>query len=229
MENILVVAPHPDDDVIGCGGSMAKHAKNGHEVTVVYLTSGDAGSATTPKAQLAQTREEEAIRAAISLGVKQENLVFLRNPDGYLECSRDNLVALIELIRSKIPRLIYTPHGEDGHKDHMVAHQLTMEAVGRASGPWFQEAKGQPWSTDTVLGYEVWTPMRAPQYVEDITAYIEEKLKAVLMHESQVVDIEYAEAVKALNRYRGAITRKGKYCECFRVEKTNLIPCQAEA
>lgn len=229
MGNILVVAPHPDDDVIGCGGSIAKHTKNGHEVTVVYMTSGDAGSATTPKHELVQIREREATAAAVSLGVKPENLIFLRNPDGYLECGRDNIVALIELIRARMPELIYTPHEEDGHKDHRVSHELTVEAVERAAGPWFQEARGEPWSTKTVLGYEVWTPMRAPQYVEDITAEIEGKVSAIMIHASQVAGIQYDEATKALNRYRGATIGKGRYCECFTVVKTNLIPCQGQA
>lgn len=229
MGNILVIAPHPDDDVIGCGGSIIKHVKNGHEVTVVYMTSGDAGSAITPKRELARIRENEAITSTTSLGVKPENLIFLRNPDGYLECNQKNLVELIELIRSKMPDLVYTPHKEDGHKDHRVSHELTVEAVGRAAGPWFQEAKGKPWSTNTVLGYEVWTPMNSPQYVEDISEEIGKKVEAILLHESQVAGIKYDEATEALNRYRGATTGKGKHCECFQVIKTNLIPCQSPA
>lgn len=107
MKKILVFAPHPDDDVIGCGGSIAKHTKQGSKVTVVYMTSGDAGSLNYSKEELAQIREKEARSAAEILGV--EDLIFLRNSDGYLEYNKENLVKIIELIRDKKTRFnLYT-------------------------------------------------------------------------------------------------------------------------
>ena len=102
--NILVVAPHPDDDLIGCGGSMIRHLRNGHPLTVAYMTSGDAGSLRHTKEDLTEIRERETRQAAKILGINE--LIFLRNADGYLQYNQNNLVRLINLIREKKPEII---------------------------------------------------------------------------------------------------------------------------
>ena len=221
MMKIIIFAPHPDDDLIGCGGSIVKHIKQGNEVTIVYMTSGDAGSLKYTKVELAEIREKEAKNATKILGVT--NLVFLKNPDGYLEYNKENLTKIVGLIRENKPNIVYIPHKFDAHKDHMKTNELVVEAIGRASGPWFQECKGKPWSVETVLCYEVWTPLQEISYVEDITEFIDLKINALERHKSQIQDIQYNEAVRGLNRYRGIMTGKGKYCECFRVLKINKI------
>jgi N-acetylglucosamine malate deacetylase 1 len=218
---VMVFSPHPDDDWIGCGGSMAKHKKDGSEITIVYMTSGDAGSLNYSKEDLAAIREKEARAASEVLGTK--DMLFLRNPDGYLEYNRANLINLINLIRAKEPEVVYIPHKDDAHKDHKVTNELVMEAIGRASGPWFQECEGKPWSVGKVLAYEVWTPLTNFSYVEDISDFIDIKVAALGKHESQIADIRYDEAVKSLNRYRGVMSGKGKYCEVFQVLKVDKL------
>jgi LmbE family N-acetylglucosaminyl deacetylase len=64
-KRILVFAPHPDDDILGCGGSMAWHVQQGHQLKVIYLTSGESGSLDFSKDQLAALREQEAWAAAL--------------------------------------------------------------------------------------------------------------------------------------------------------------------
>ncbi|OGY22991.1 MAG: hypothetical protein A2172_03600 [Candidatus Woykebacteria bacterium RBG_13_40_15] len=91
--NILVFSPHPDDDLIGCGGSIAQHVKEGNKVSVVYMTSGESGSLKYSKDALAKIREKEARNALGVFGIR--DLAFLRNPDGYLEYKRENLIKLI--------------------------------------------------------------------------------------------------------------------------------------
>jgi len=222
-ERVLVFAPHPDDDIIGCGGSIAKHIQQGREVTVVYMTSGESGSTTCPKIELAKIRTEEAVQAAKILGLGEQDLVFLGKPDGYLLYSKDNIIELITLIRDKRPNLVYMPHQNDLHKDHVVTHELAAEACRRSGGPWFQECTGQPWNVENILGYEVWTPLQELSYIEDISDYMEIKLEALNQHESQLRDIQYEEGIKGLNQYRGIMTGKGNYCECFQVMRISRI------
>ncbi len=220
MRNILVFAAHPDDDVIGCGGSLAKYASDS-SITVAYMTSGDAGSLAYSKEELAKIREAEARKASGVLGIK--DLVFLRNPDGYLQHNQDNMVRLINLIRQKKPNLIYTHSSSDTHSDHRITNQLVTQAVFRASGPWFQETEGKPWRTDTVLAYEIWAPLPVVHYTEDITQFIDKKLEALRQHESQIRDIRYDEWVEGLNKYRGGTAGVGKYVEAFEVIKIGHI------
>jgi LmbE family N-acetylglucosaminyl deacetylase len=219
MKKVLVFAPHPDDDLIGCGGSIAKHIKKGNEVAIAYMTSGESGSLKYSKEELAKIREQEAKNAAAIIGVKE--VYFLKNPDGYLEYCKESLIKVIELIRTAKPDIVYIPHEFDGHKDHQATHKLVTEACGRAGGPWFQECSGEPWSVQTILCYEVWVPLQNITYVEDITDFIELKVKALGEHKSQLDDISYDEAVKCLNRYRGIMAGGGKYSECFQILKTS--------
>jgi N-acetylglucosamine malate deacetylase 1 len=221
MKNVMIFAPHPDDDLIGCGGSIARHVKEGSKVTIVYMTSGDAGSLKYTKEELGGIREKEAKNAAKIIDVS--DLVFLRIPDGYIEYNRDSIVKLVNLIRKARPDVIYLPHKLDDSKDHKVTYELVTEAIRRAGGPWFQECKGEPWAVKTILGYEVWTPLQEISYVEDITKFIELKITALEQHKSQTQDIKYDEAVKCLNGYRGVMTGRGKYCECFQVLRTDRI------
>jgi LmbE family N-acetylglucosaminyl deacetylase len=220
MESILVFAPHPDDDIIGCGGSIAKHIQQGNQISIIYMTSGEAGSLEYKPKELLQIREEEARNAAALLGVT--DLIFFRNPDGYLEYTPENLIRILAIIRSKKPTMVYVPHSTDAVPDHLITHQLAVEGCRRAAGPWFQECGEQPWGVKHILGYEVWTPLQKLAHSEDISDFISLKLEALQNHKSQIKHIPYDQAIQGLNRYRGIMTGKGNYCECFQLIQTQI-------
>jgi N-acetylglucosamine malate deacetylase 1 len=221
QKRVLVFAPHPDDDIIGCGGSIAKHIVQGNSVLIVYLTSGDSGSLKYTKQELASIREKEAVQAAGMLGVTRTQ--FLKYADGYVTNNRTNLVQLITLIRKEQPHIVYIPHAKDAHSDHSKTHEVVADAVSRAAGPWFQECEGNPWKTETVLCYEVWSPLTEVQYAEDITDFMSLKMQALRQHASQMQDIKYDDAVEGLNRYRATMMGKGTFAECFQILKTGSI------
>lgn len=215
MMRALVVAPHPDDDIIGCGGSIIRHSRKGNTVTAVYMTSGEAGSLVHPKEELRLIREAEAREAASFMGF--DDLIFLRNADGGLSMDIENITRLTRIIRAKRPEIIYFPHAGESCRDHRATHDICAEAVKRARGPWFQECPGEPWPVEIVLCYEVWTPIAEVSYIEEISDCIDLKLDALRLHRSQLASIAYDEAVRGLNRYRGAMTGRGVYCECFQI------------
>jgi LmbE family N-acetylglucosaminyl deacetylase len=220
-KRVLVFAAHPDDDLIGCGGSLAKHVKSGNRVSVCYLTSGEGGGLEHSKKELAKMREDEAKKAAKIIGFT--DVIFLRNRDGYLEYDVAILKQLVDLIRNRQPHVVYVHHHMDAHEDHKVISQIVNEAIGRAGGPIFQEYKGEPWPVETVLAYEVWTPLSEFNYVEDISEFVSIKTAALRKHQSQIKIIRYDEATEGLSRYRGAMTGKGKYCEVFAVNKVTHL------
>jgi LmbE family N-acetylglucosaminyl deacetylase len=185
------------------------------------MTSGEAGSLEHSKEELKRMREEEARKAAEIIGFA--DLTFLRNRDGYLEYNESNLTHLTELIRNKRPHIVYVHHQLDAHEDHKVTSQLASEAIGRAGAPVFPDYKGQPWSVEAVLAYEVWTPLSAFNYVEDISEFVSIKIAALKQHQSQIKIIRYDEATEGLARYRGAMTGRGKYCEVFAVNKVTHL------
>lgn len=218
---VLVIAPHPDDDAIGCGGSIVQHVRRGDTVHIIYITSGEHGSPVYEPSELAKIREGEAAKGAQILGAQQTT--FLRQPDGNVSYSLELVNHFIQLIRTEKPDALYLPHSADGHKDHQQTYQVAIEAVGRAQGNSFPEWGGKAWNIETILGYEVWTPLTRFQYVNDITDVIETKLNALREHRSQLANVQYDEAVRSLNRFRGVMTERAPYCECFEVLKVTRL------
>src|SRR6185369_9154168 len=118
--NVLVIAPHPDDETIGCGGSILLHVEQGDRVVAVFLTSGELGLKHLSPAEAWRIREGEARRAGRRLGLAA--LHFLRQPDWYLnKNTRKAAAALRPIIRNEAPRLIYLPHPAEWHPDHKAA------------------------------------------------------------------------------------------------------------
>ncbi len=210
---VLVFAPHPDDDVIGCGGSLAKHVSIGNKVTAVYMTSGDAGSKKYSKDKLAKIRENESREAADIIGIT--NLIFLRNQDGFLCNNEKNINIVINIIKHEKPNLVYIPHIQDGHRDHRTTNQIVRKAVKKAGLPTYQKFDRPPWMVKKVLCYEIWTPLPVVTFKEDISNFLELKEKALKLHKSQVENINGLEPVKKLYDKRGKLVSKGKRWELF--------------
>ncbi len=216
-KKVLVFAPHPDDDIIGCGGSIVKQRRAGNDVVIVYMTSGGAGGGRLyrSKEALVRIREQEATRAAHMLGVQK--LYFLKNEDRRLTYNQKNLMQLIELLRQERPDIVYIPHRSDAHKDHKVTYQLVMEAIKRAGSNSFFDGMGHPWKIETVFCYEVWTPLRVVSYYEDISEVMTLKLQALRQHVSQLATYRHDKVVEARNRALSFMSKTGIYCEGFHV------------
>jgi LmbE family N-acetylglucosaminyl deacetylase len=214
---VMVFAPHPDDELVGCGGSIAKHVKLGNNVHVVYMTSGDAGNMKYKKEELASIREAEALRGLNIIGVKNSH--FLRSKDGYLEVSPAELIKVVELIRIYKPDIVYLPHADEAHQDHKVTNDLVLKAINKARGNWFQEAKGEPWTVKTIFAYEVYPLQKTVNYCEDVTEFMDLKYKALKEHKTQIESVAYDDLAESISRYRGILNSGSKYGECFQVIK----------
>ncbi|WP_033289265.1 PIG-L deacetylase family protein [Amycolatopsis jejuensis] len=219
---VTVFAPHPDDEIIGCGGSVVNWLRSGAEVSFVYLCNGDAGSQAMSRAELGAVRKAEATAGAAHLGVT--DLVFLDQTDGCLAETRTLLTTLIDLIREKRPDVAYLPHATDGHPDHIVTHQLVTKAAGIAAGPWWPESTGAPWAIDLQLAYEVWTPIQRPTHLEDTTDALDLQLEALSHHGSQLDTMPYDAFIRGLGSYRGATLGAGRSAEAFEVLRLGTLP-----
>ena len=220
MANIMVFAPHPDDEIIGCGGRLRQHILRGDTVVVVFVTSGEAGDLKLSGSELAAIRRQEAGAAAAVLGYSE--LIWLNLPDGGVSYATEHVQNIATLIRSHQPDTVYCPHAQDAHPDHRATHQLVAEAIVRAAANVFAKAGATPWQVKTWLTYEVWTPLTRPQFSTAIDAQLDTKIAALRRYTSQLANVAYDEAVVGLNRYRGAMTGIGKYAECYGVERAEL-------
>ncbi|WUH99564.1 PIG-L family deacetylase [Spirillospora sp. NBC_00431] len=219
---VMMFAPHPDDEVIGCGGSLINWHRAGAEVSTVFLTSGDAGVAATPRAAAGPLREDEARAAGRVLGTGDPE--FLRQPDGCLAETPALMTRLIELIRSRRPHLVYLPHSADAHPDHLATHHLVRKAVATAGTTCWPEAGGDAWTVGTELGYEVWSAISRPGYLEDVTDVQDDALAALAQHRSQLEDVPYDQRVRGLAAFRGAWLGRGRHAEAFEVLRLSGLP-----
>jgi len=201
--NILVIAPHPDDETIGCGGTLCIHADRGDDVSVVFLTSGELGLKHLPPGEARAIREAEARKAARILKVR--DLFFLRCSDWTLANEIPKAARLLRpLLKRLKPNLIFLPHPQDAHPDHQAALPIIRAA--------FKNGGFRP---ATLRFYEVWTPLSHYDFVQDISPTMARKLRALRAHRSQLREFDYIQAVTGLNQYRGALAAKCKFAEVF--------------
>ncbi len=206
IETVMVFSPHPDDDILGCGGALIKHVQNGKRVIIVYMTSGDAAYWDGTPAELVAIREEEAKRATQKIGINE--LLFLREPDGKLAPTNENIEKVTQLIVKYRPELVYAPHAVDGHKDHINTHWIVLRAIQKSAEGKFG------WEVPLLLGYEVWTPLQIITHKLEISDCMELKLAALREHTSQISLMDFEKAIDALNTYRGILNFQKKM-ECF--------------
>lgn len=140
-ETTIVIAPHQDDESLGCGGLIARKRNEGVPVHVIFITDGSAshpGHARVTAVELARLRHEEAMRAMTFLGVERSGVHFLDEPDGTLNVitpeRREALVArLADLIVQVGPRELYLPCYPDGSSEHDATFGFVLDALKRAS------------------------------------------------------------------------------------------------
>jgi N-acetylglucosamine malate deacetylase 1 len=204
---VLVVAPHPDDEAIGCGGTIVRHTQRGDVVEAVFLTSGELGLKHLAPEEAWKLREAEARRSCKVLGIQPPQ--FLRLPDWTMGDHLPEAAAILAPIMSRSrPDLIYLPHPGEWHPDHRASLPLLHGALNHIpEKPSAHEMK--------LRGYEVWTPLTEYHYVEDITPVMATKLRALRKHVSQVKDWDYVRAIRGLNEFRGAMAGRCRYAEVF--------------
>lgn len=204
---ILVLAPHMDDETLGCGGSLHRHVLAGEAVTVAYMTDGRKGDPALnardlPPAdrerledELARARRQEARRSAAILGV--HDLRFLDNRDQELRPSPHTRRQVLGLLQELKPDLVYLPFPTDHHPDHQATNRIFLAALSSARGI----------EPPLCAGYEVWAPIE-PNRLVDITSIAELKRQALAQFTSQMAVIDYGRCIMGLHAYR-SITHLG--------------------
>ncbi|HKR66624.1 MAG TPA: PIG-L deacetylase family protein, partial [Thermoanaerobaculia bacterium] len=200
-ERLLVLAPHPDDEVIACGGLIALHLRERRSVCAVIVTDGAAqGESTTARLQ-------ESERGLARLGTV--DVRFLRFPDRSL----DDAVApaLREILLDTRPDLILVPSPNEIHPDHAALARVFCELMQRDPHLFAALAVAR------VAFYEVSQPIR-PNAIIDITGVAEEKYAAIAEHRSQLAVRDYIAFARGLNAYRTMTLPPGaKYAEAYHV------------
>jgi LmbE family N-acetylglucosaminyl deacetylase len=202
LRRVLVLAPHPDDETIGAGGTLARLAAAGATVEVVVLTDGEATPGTGLEvAEAGRRRRQEAARACVHLGLAPPK--FGGHPDGGLAQRQAELAGeLGALVPDLAPQAVFLPWFGDGHPDH----RAVSAALART---------GLPDRVD-VWAYETWAPLPANRVV-DITPVVDLKRRALAAHVTAGAAFDL-DAMIGLNRYRSVHGLAGRgWAEAFLV------------
>jgi LmbE family N-acetylglucosaminyl deacetylase len=213
---VLVIAPHPDDETLGCGGSLLKHKANGDSVSWLVATRGHEPQWST---ELLEQKENEIKAVADAYGF--ENTFRLNFPAIKLDTIPldEIIVAVREAITDSKPDYVYLNHFGDVHSDHRVVFEATMSVL----KPFYSGTHG----VRKVLSYEILSstdampanPARAfvPNVFTDVTEFLERKLQIMSLYESELQPFPLPRALdnmRALARFRGA-TIGAEFAEAF--------------
>jgi bacillithiol biosynthesis deacetylase BshB1 len=201
MARILVVGPHPDDQELGMGGTIAKLADQGHDVLLLDMTNGEPTPHGDP-----ETRAEEAAEAARILGVTRRCLDL---PNRFLEHTVKTRHAVAGVIREHQAEIVFTPYFEDAHPDHLATTRIVQDARFDAKLSKI-DLPGEPiyarW-----LFYYYCTHLRwvaDPSFLIDTTGYAQRKHDSVVAYHTQFVIPEknrrVVEWLDAAGRYFGS-------------------------
>lgn len=202
--NILVIAAHPDDEVLGCGGTIAKHIDNNDKVGVLFIADG-VGSRLDSFDDNLKKRKYAATNAIKVLGGKI--LGFFDFPDNCLDTIP--LLDIVQKIEKSIfqfkPAVVYTHHYGDLNIDHAIVHRATMTACRPVPDSHVKEIY-----TYEVLSSTEWSlgnNLFMPNYFVDIDKYWMKKINAISAYVDEIRAFPHArskEAIEALSQYRGA-------------------------
>lgn len=224
--DILAIGAHPDDVELGCGATIAKEIANGKKVGILDLTRGELGTRGT-----AEIRDKESANAAKILGVAfRKNLEF---SDGFLVNNPASQLEIIKIIRKFKPEVVFCNAIDDRHIDHPKASKMVADACFlsglRKIDTLFEGNKQEAWRPKHVYHYVQWKNIE-PDFVVDVTGFMDKKMEAIMTYESQFYDPKTNEPETPISsqNFLDSITYRARdlgrltgveYAEGFNVER----------
>jgi len=200
---VLVVAAHPDDETLGCGGTMARLSAGGAEIDIVFFTNGVDARGSDEVLDASGRRRGAALQAMVALGAREPT--FLDFPDNRLDTVSmlDLAVAVEQQIAQSRPSLILTHNANDLNVDHRQVHEAVMTA-----------ARPQPGhQSPDVLCFEVpssteWRAQTAgnafvPQVFVDISEYLDSKIEALRFYADELRPWPHARSIRGIEHLAG--------------------------
>ena len=206
-KNILVVAPHCDDEVLGCGGIMAKYAKEGHNVFVAIITNGHIGAPELFKKEGTEKVRAEALQAHDLLGVQKTHFLDFPAPRLDSIAAYKLSIALSKVIIKHAITDMYIPHRGDIHKDHRITYECALVAARPINNCTVRNIYAYETLSETEwaapFADEAFIPMR----FVDVSECIQAKLSAFQKFTTQIKEFPHPrslESIENLSKMRGA-------------------------
>ena len=210
-DRILIVAAHPDDEVLGCGGTISRLAREGHEVYIAILGEGVTSRYEKPEQAdrlLVKSLQERCRKVSSILNAKE--LFLYELPDNRFDTiPLLDVVKIVEaLIKRLNPQVIYTHYGGDLNIDHGITFRAVMTAARPLRGSSVRDIYTFETPSATEWGFQKFGPVFAPNVFMDISGTLEKKLKAIQLYESEVREFPHprsSDALRAIARRWGSV------------------------
>lgn len=203
----VVFAPHPDDEVLACGGTIAKKRRLGIDVHIVYMTDGSKShdASLIDRQELVNIRGREARAAGDALGVSADCLEFLDYEDSRLGDSMAQAVSAVHAILEKVrPQEVYLPYRKEFQSEHVATHRIVVEALRR--GRFLVQTYEYPiWSWPTVNWRRGWSRLWSIREMTSTLAmvtHLVDVVRIVKVDISDTLDVKQ----RALSEYRSQVT-----------------------
>lgn len=190
---ILIVSPHPDDEIIGCGGIILTY---GSQCDVLLLTDGCKGHRYWTEDRTRRIRREEFFTVMHQCDVNKFFYLGLKDRtlndyfDVYSKINLDNY------------DVVFVPNKMESHPDHKATYnQFLLHSI----------INFKKWE---VFQYEVWNPLTNPTHIIDISTIFDDKVRLLSYYKSQINELNYLGIIRGLNAYRGEVNNM-RYAECF--------------
>jgi len=209
--NILVIAAHPDDEVLGCGGTIARLVREGHDVHIAILGEGITSryaNRAQADASLVKALQDRSRQAAELLGARE--LLTFNLPDNRFDTvPLLDIVKMIEEILEKTsPQVVYTQHGGDLNIDHRIVCQATLTATRPTAGSSVKTVYAYEIPSSTEWAFHKFEPVFKPNVFVDISDTLEIKLKAMQFYESETRESPHPRSlavIKTIARRWGSV------------------------
>lgn len=215
-KNILILAPHPDDEVLGCGGLIRKNSEMGHRVYVLIATRGSA--VRYSEERVANVRKE-ALAAHAILGVTETFFLDFPAPDLDLVSKADLSNEITKILKKLEIEELFLPHRGDIHHDHQAIFNAGLVAARPTEGNTVKKVYSYETLSETEWAAPFASDAFIPTYFVDVTAQFEHKLQAMEQFKSQLRPFPNSrslEAIRSLAKYRGC-TVGFNYAEAYMV------------
>lgn len=192
--DILAIGAHPDDVELGCAGTLAKEISLGKKVGIIDLTRGELGTRGS-----AEIRDKESAKAAQILGIEQR--VNLNFADAFFVNDKAHQLALIKQIRRFRPDVVFCNAISDRHIDHAKGSKLASDAcflsgLRKIETEWEGQLQ-DAWRPKVVYHYIQWEDVK-PDFVVDISGFLDKKIDAVKAYSSQFYDASSKEPISPI-------------------------------
>lgn len=221
MKNILVVAPHADDEVLGCGGTIAKHIRLGHTVYVAIMTNAAVGAPELFNAERIESVRAEALESHKTLGV--EETLFYDFPAPQLEQYPQYKIAgaLNTLIKQKDIDTMYIPHKGDLHLDHGVIYNACLVAARPLPGQCVRHIYAYETLSETEWGHPTVEAIFIPRYFNVLSeSDFAGKIKAMECFASQLKAFPHTRSIEAIGHLAAL---RGAYVGANAAEAFDII------